>query len=102
MGNFFQFEIAGDHFLDVLADQQFVQILEIGQAFEEQDPLDKLVCMLHLVDGFFVFLGGQLGNTPILVHAGMEKVLVNSGQLVAEDLVQVLDDLFIAFHGRAP
>jgi hypothetical protein len=32
----------------------------------------------------------------------MEKVLVDGGQLVAEDLVQVLDDLFIAFHGRAP
>ena len=64
--------------------------------------LNEQVRMLHFVDGFFVFLGGQLGNAPILVHAGMEKVLVDRGQLVAEDLVQMLDDLFIAFHDRAP
>jgi hypothetical protein len=30
----------------------------------------------------------------------MQEVLVDGGELVPEDLVQVLDDLGIAFHAR--
>jgi predicted ester cyclase len=34
----------------------------------------------HLADGFFVFLLGQLVQTPVLVHA-VAKVLVDGSQL---------------------
>ena len=51
----FEFEIAGDDLFGVLADQQLVEILQIGQSAEEQDPLHQRIGVLHLVDGFFVF-----------------------------------------------
>ena len=43
-----ELEVALEHFLDVLANQQLVEFLKIGQAFEKQDSLDQPVGMLHL------------------------------------------------------
>jgi hypothetical protein len=34
----------------------------------------------------------------MLVHAGMQEILVDRGELVAEHAIQVLDDLGVAFH----
>ena len=36
-------------------------------------------------------------ETPVLVHAGMEKVLVDGGQFDGELLVEELDDFLVAF-----
>ncbi len=102
VGNVLEPEIALQHFLDILADEQFVKVLQVGQAFEEQNPFDQHVGMLHLVDGFFVFLGRQLGDAPVFVHAGVQEVLVDGGQLVGKHLVEKLDDLLIAFHSGTP
>ncbi len=52
---FFEFEIAGDHLFDIFADQELVEILQIGKPAQEQDPLYERIGVLHLVDGFFVF-----------------------------------------------
>ena len=57
-------EVALQHFLDVLADAQSAEQLEIGQAVEEQDPLGQLVGMLHLVDRFVPLELGELGRCP--------------------------------------
>ena len=46
--------------LDVLADAQAAEHLEIGQAVEEQDALGELVGMLHLVDQFVALEFGEL------------------------------------------
>ena len=48
-----QGEVAVEDLLHVLADHEPAEVLQIGQAFEKQDPLDELVRMLHLIDGFF-------------------------------------------------
>ena len=55
--------------------------------------------MLHLADGFFVFLLGQLVEAPVLVHAVVQKVLVDGGQFVLELGLQPGNDLCITFHG---
>jgi hypothetical protein len=52
----FQFEIAGEHFRHALADHKPAQILQIGKSLEEQDPLNKFVRVLHLVDGFLALV----------------------------------------------
>src|SRR6185369_15220912 len=40
----------------------------------------------------------QLHQSPVAEHAGMQEILVDSGELVVEHLVQVLDDFRVAFH----
>ena len=47
-----QLEIGLEDLLDILADAQPAEHLEIGQAVEEQDALGEPVRMLHLVDRF--------------------------------------------------
>jgi len=73
----------------------------VGQALEEQDALDQLVGVLHLVDRLVILVLAELLQPPVLVHARVQEVLVDGHQLVAEDLVQVLDDLLVAFHDRS-
>lgn len=98
----FQAQVAFEHFLGVLADQQLAEVLQVGQAFEKQDALDQLVGMLHLVDGFIVLMLAELVQAPVLVHPRVQEVLVDGHQFVAKDLVEVLDDLSIAFHDAPP
>lgn len=96
-----QVQVALQHFLGVLADQQLAEVLQVGQAFEEQDALDELVGMLHLVDRLVVLVGAEALQAPVVPHARVEEVLVDRDQLVAEDLVEVLDDFLVAFHAES-
>jgi hypothetical protein len=100
-GAHLELEIALQYFAHVFADHQLVQVLEIGQPFEEQDPLDELVRMLHLVDRFFVFVVAHLFQAPIPQHSGVQKILIDCGELVFQHRIQMLDDVLIAFH-RCP
>ena len=68
---------------------------------EEEDALDQLVGMLHLVDRFVPLVFGETADAPVGEHPVMEPVLVDCGQFVGERLVKELDDLRIAFHGAA-
>ena len=43
----------------------------------------------------------ELAEAPVIVHACMQKVLVDGNQFKTEDGVQVLDDFFVAFHSAA-
>ena len=47
-----QLEVGLEDLLDILADVQPAEHLEVGQAVEEQDALGEPVGMLHLVDRF--------------------------------------------------
>ena len=49
-------QVAFEDFLNILADQQLVEVLQVRQAIEEEDALDQPVGMLHLVDRFIVFV----------------------------------------------
>jgi hypothetical protein len=63
-----------------------------SEAFQEQDALDQLVSVLHLVDGFFVLVLAELVQAPIFIHACMQEVLIDRDQLISKDLVEMLDD----------
>ena len=98
LGAAFEPQIAAEDFLRVLADQQLAEILQVGKALEEQDPLDQLVRMFHLVDGLVVLMLGQPFKAPVPVHARVQKILVDGRQLVLQDLVEVFDYPGVAFH----
>lgn len=73
-------------------------LLLSGQAVEHQDALDQAIGMLHLADRLLVFVVPDALEPPVAVHARVEEILVDGGQLVLELGVQILDDLLIAFH----
>ncbi len=75
-------QVAFEHLLDVLADHQGVDVLQIGKALEEDDAHDELVGVLHLLDGFLALLLGELGEAPIVEQTVMQPVLVDGGELV--------------------
>src|SRR5690606_41953241 len=58
--------------------------------------------MLQFVDGFVILVRAELVQAPIFIHAGMQEILVDRDQLVAKDLVEVLNDLLVAFHSSPP
>jgi hypothetical protein len=86
----------------VLADHQLVQVLQVGKAFQEKNALDQLVGVAHFLDRFVVFMLAQRDSAPVLVHAGMQEILVDGGEFHRQCLVQILDDFLVAFHGTLP
>src|SRR6201986_213553 len=91
-----QREVAGNDLLNILADEQLAEVLQVGQAAQEQNALDQLVGMLHLVDRFFALLLGELRKTPVGQHAGMEEVLVDRRELILEHDVEPADGFGVA------
>ena len=58
--------------------------------------------MLHLIDGFMVFVLIQFLQAPVLPHAGMQEILVDHRQFILEHLVKVLDYFLVTLHNRPP
>ena len=98
MARIFELQVAFHAFDGRLADQQLVEILQVGQALEEEDALDQLVGMLHLVDRFVIFNLAELRQAPVPEHARMQEILVDGRKLVLQGLVQEFDDLGVAAH----
>src|SRR6185437_2828157 len=46
----------------------------------------------------FVFVVAELGDAPMPQHPGMQKILIDRGELVLEHRIQMLDDRGIALH----
>jgi hypothetical protein len=61
-----QAQVAGQGFRHVLADLQLAQVLQIGQAVEHEDAVHQRVGMLHLADGFLIFLLASLSKPQCL------------------------------------
>jgi len=59
--------------MDVLADEQLAQILQIRQPLEKKDALDQTVGVLHLVDGFLVFQFAEAAQAPVVQHARVQE-----------------------------
>jgi hypothetical protein len=78
-----------------------VQVLQVGQAVEEQDAFDQLVGVLHLADRFFVDDVAEALEAPVVQHPGVQEILVHRGQLVGEHLVQPKDDGAVALHAAS-
>ena len=55
--------------------------------------------MLHLMDGFIVFLLRELAQPPIAEHARMQEVLVDRGEFILENDIEEADDFCISRKG---
>ena len=94
----FHVEIAAKNLRHILADAKFPQVLEIRQSLEEQNALDQLIGVLHLINRFPVLVIAELVEAPVFQHAGVQEVLIDRRQLVFQDFVEVFDDGSVAFH----
>ncbi|MNL14897.1 hypothetical protein D3C87_1358580 [compost metagenome] len=93
-----ELQVALEHLGGVFAEQQLVQVLEVRQAVKHQDAVDQAVGVLHFADRFLVLDITELLQAPVPIHAGVEEILVDRGQLVLELGVQMLDDFLVTFH----
>ena len=83
---------------DGLAHADLAIALQVRQPLQVQDALDQLVGVLHLLDALLADPLVQAAVSPVLAEAGMEKVLVDRGQLGRQHVVEQRDDLLVAFH----
>ncbi len=49
--------------------------------------------MLHLIDRLVVLVLGELGKSHILVHLGVQEVLVDSDKFVIKNFVEVANNV---------
>jgi hypothetical protein len=84
-----ELQIALEHFAHVLADQQLAQVLQVRQSLQEQDPLDELDPRASSRRAIPCRCTRRARRAPVVVHAGVEEVLVDRRQLVLEDRVEV-------------
>jgi hypothetical protein len=94
----FQLQVAVQRFLHALADQQLAQVLQVGQPIQEQDALDELVGVLHLIDRFLVRVLAEALEPPVLEHAGVQKILVDGRQFVFQNDVEVAQYGCVTLH----
>src|SRR5579872_3469385 len=93
-----QFQIALQDLLDVLANQQLAEVLQVGQTLQKQHALDERVGVLHFGDRFMMLVVLEFRHAPVPQHPRMQEVLVDGRQLVLQDGVETLDDSGITFH----
>src|SRR5262249_4117195 len=74
------------------------QPLQVGVDFQVEDPLDQAVGIFHLLDRLVPKSVRQSLVAPVLVHLGVQVVLVHSSQLRGQNLVERLDYLVITKH----
>src|SRR6185437_10736790 len=59
-----------------LTDAQREEALVVRQAVQQQDAVGNRLGMPHLVERFSAGVAGQLGEPPVLLHLGVQEVLV--------------------------
>ena len=75
-------EVGLEDLLDVLADAQAAERLEVGQAVEEQDALgERSACFISSIDSWRSY-SASFFDAPIVEHAVVQPILVDRGQLV--------------------
>ncbi len=81
-----------------LADLHAEEPLHVGHALEVEDPLDQLLGVLHLAEGLLPALVGQALVAPVVLHLGVDEVLVDRRQLGGQHIVQEFNDLRCRLH----
>src|SRR5438045_7559557 len=64
-------EVALERFESVFAEEELAEVLEVRQPFEEENPLDEAIGVLHLVERLLLLVVFQLLQAPVADHAGM-------------------------------
>ena len=81
---------------------QGIEHLQVGEAVEEDDALDELVGVLHLLDQFLAPFLGQGLVAPVVEQPVMQPILVDRGELVPQASIEIFDDFCVALHGPHP
>lgn len=91
-------EIALELLTQRLADTQRPQPLVVRQAVEKQDAIGDPLGVNHLLQRLGASMPGQFGETPALLHLGVQKVLVDRGQFAGQLLVEQAQHIGIALQ----
>ena len=102
MGGELELQIAIERLVNRLADEQLVQVLEIGQTLEEEDARHQAFRVTHLVDRFLALVLRKTLESPVVEHLCVEKILVDRRQLVHQYGIQPRDNLGVTLHPRSP
>ena len=57
---------------------------------EHQDALDQQIGVFHLAQAFAVHHRGEPEDAPVLQDPRMQEVLIDGGQLVGQDDIELL------------
>src|SRR5260370_30965419 len=87
----FELEVALEDLLDILANVEPAERLEIGQAVEKQDASREPVGVLHLVDRLGTLERRQLLDAPIVEQSIVQPILLCRCQLVRRCFVEKLE-----------
>ena len=58
--------------------------------------------MFHLINGLFLDELAKFGVMPVLAHFGVEKILIDCGQLFFKRHLQCGNDFWIPLHDSFP
>ena len=94
-------EVATERLDQRLADQQFAEILQVGQRIEREQALHQRVGMLHLADRLLVLLLGHALEAPVLEHPVVHEVLVDRSELILQLRLEKTNDERITLHANA-
>ena len=72
--------------------------VKLGRAIQKEDALDQRFGVLHLVDGLLLDVVAEPLVLPVLAHFGVQKILIDGGQLLGERLIESLNNLGIPLH----
>ena len=95
-------EVVLELLLHVGAHANHVVAGNLRRAFEEQNPVDELLRVLHLAHRLLVVLARELHEAPVLAHLRLAEVLIDRGQLDGERAVEGFDHVGVALHCGTP
>src|SRR5438552_18479226 len=87
----FGLQVVIEHGLYSLSDMKGFQRLHIGTSIEENDALDELVRMLHLLNRFLAPRPGHHLVAPVIEQTVMQPVLIHRVARVTQLSVAVSD-----------
>ena len=94
-------EVGLELFSHSLAHPQRKQPLVIRQSVENQYAVGDLLGVLHFIEGLGTRMGGQFGESPVLLHLGMQEILVDGREFARQLLIEQFQNVGIALHARS-
>src|SRR5271155_2678502 len=84
-----------------LTDAQREQPLVVRQPVQQQDAVGDRLGVPHLIERFSAGVACQLGEAPVLLHLGVQKVLIDRGELAGQLFVEKAQNIRITLHDRS-
>ncbi len=81
-----------EHLLGGLAYLDVAQPLHVGVPVEEQNPVDDVVCVLHLIDREVVEDLPETRKAPVVEHPGVQEVGIGDSEFEGERVIEHFDN----------